>query len=231
MVAGLALALTLVVDAATETVGEAELRDVFAVSVVLALAEASGLALEVRAAEGWLVGGADACAAAARPVGGGGAALQGAAPQGFPRYMLEHSVVSSVGQVDGGSDDQRCINLGCGSGSWPTATHLNRGHSGGPRLPMVRFGGAAGARLLGEELWLHWWQQCRPAAICGVQRKGLAAVLVQMSWGAEPSSRSDLRWAGIFWLAAVSSTGAVVTGHACLWPTRRRYDNQRMAAP
>lgn len=79
-----------------------------------------------------MVGGADACAAAARLGGGGGVALLGAAPQEFPRFMLEHPVVAGVGLVDNDSNDRRGIkrHLGCGSSNWPMASHLGLGHGG-----------------------------------------------------------------------------------------------------
>jgi hypothetical protein len=157
--AGRELALKVAVDA--ETKGEAELGDAFVVSIVPAWAKGTSLALEVRAAEGWLVGGADARAVVTRPAGGGGAALLGAAPRGFLGTCWSIPWWPALVRLTAALTTSAASTLDAGA-----VVGLRRG--GWPRLAMVRFGGATGARLLGEELWLRWWQQCRCAAICGV---------------------------------------------------------------
>ena len=45
---------------------------------------------------------------------------------------------------------------------------------------MVNVGKVVVAHLLGEVLWLRWWQQCITTAIYGVLRKGSVATLVQV---------------------------------------------------
>lgn len=91
-------------------------------------------------------------------------------------------MVASVGQIDGGSRNDTVssftvlvMHLGCSSGSWPTMAHNGRGHGGWPRL--VSFGEVTVVPMLGEVLWVRWWQQCIATTTCGVLRKVLVVAL------------------------------------------------------